>query len=101
MAPEIIRRRPTDQRLDIFALGVSIYQLCAFELPWPGSDASGKVAMLHDTVEPVPLLKARSDLNATLAKLVMQCLAVNPDERPQSASELFQAFRRIRTETAQ
>lgn len=101
MAPEIIRRRPTDQRLDIFALGVSIYQLCVFELPWPGSDASGKVAMLHDTVEPVPLLKARPDLNPTLAKLIMRCLAVNPDERPQSAGELHQAFRRIRTETAE
>lgn len=100
MAPEIIRRRPTDRRLDIFALGVSIYQLCAFELPWPGSDASGKVAMLHDTVEPVPLLKARPDLNPTLAKLITQCLAINPNERPQTAAELYQALRRIPKETA-
>jgi serine/threonine-protein kinase len=100
MAPEIIRRRPTDQRLDIFALGVSIYQLCAFELPWPGSDASGKVAMLHDTVAPVPLLKVRPDLNPALADMIMQCLAVDPNERPQTAAELFQSLRRILKETA-
>ncbi len=35
MAPEIMRRKTTDQRLDIFSFGVSVYHLCAFELPWP------------------------------------------------------------------
>ncbi len=34
MAPEVVRRKPTDQRLDIFAYGVSMYELFAFELPW-------------------------------------------------------------------
>ena len=44
MAPEVVRRKPTDQRLDIFAYGVSMYELFAFELPWqrgerrPGGD---------------------------------------------------------------
>jgi serine/threonine-protein kinase len=99
MAPEIIRRRPTDQRLDIFALGVSVYQLCALELPWPGSDASGKVAMLHDTVPPVPLLKARPDLNPKLADLVMRCLQINPADRPQTSEEFVGVVRTIRSET--
>ena len=34
MAPEVVRRKPTDQRLDIFAYGVSMYELFAFDLPW-------------------------------------------------------------------
>ena len=34
MAPEVVRRKQTDQRLDIFAYGVSMYELFAFELPW-------------------------------------------------------------------
>jgi serine/threonine-protein kinase len=100
MAPEIIRRRPTDQRLDIFALGVSAYQVCALELPWPGADASGKVAMMHDTVPPIPLLKARPDLNEKLANLIMRCLAVDPQDRVQSAEEFVKAVRLIPRETA-
>ena len=34
MAPELVRRRPTDQRLDVFAFGVTAYEICTFELPW-------------------------------------------------------------------
>ena len=46
MAPEVVRRKPTDQRLDIFAYGVSMYELFAFELPWQrGTD--GRAAMAH------------------------------------------------------
>lgn len=100
MAPEIVRRRTTDHRLDIFAWGVSAYQLCALELPWPGSDASGRAAMRHDTEAPVPLLEARPDLNPKLAKLIMQCLAVDPDRRPQKAEDIFKAMTAIRRETA-
>jgi serine/threonine-protein kinase len=100
MAPEIVRRRNTDQRLDIFALGVSAYQLCALQLPWPGSDASGRAAMLHDSVEPIPLLEACPHLNPKLAKLIMQCMSVDPDRRPQTADDLFKAVRLIPRETA-
>ena len=42
MAPEVVRRRATDHRLDIFSLGVTCYQLCTFELPWPSQDVTGK-----------------------------------------------------------
>jgi serine/threonine protein kinase len=101
MAPEIVRRRTTDHRLDIFALGVSAYQLCALQLPWPGSDASGRAAMLHDTVEPIPLLEARPDLNPALAKLIMRCLSVDPDRRPQTADEIAKAVMPIRRETVE
>ena len=38
MAPEVVRRRPTDQRVDVFSFGVTCYQLLSFELPWPGGE---------------------------------------------------------------
>lgn len=82
MAPEVIRRRVTDQRLDIFALGVTCYQLCAMELPWPSPDASGKAAMLHDSREPTSILELRPDTNRSLAELIHQCMAKDPTERP-------------------
>ena len=47
MAPELVRRRPTDQRLDVFAFGVTAYEFCTFELPWLRG-TTGMAAMTHD-----------------------------------------------------
>lgn len=52
MSPEIVRRKPTDQRVDIFSFGVTCYHMCTFELPWPVGDASGLAALQHDTHAP-------------------------------------------------
>ena len=47
MAPELVRRRATDQRLDVFAFGVTAYEICTFELPWMRG-TTGMAAMTHD-----------------------------------------------------
>jgi serine/threonine-protein kinase len=84
MAPEIIRRRWTDHRVDIFALGVSAYQLCTLQLPWPVTDTTGQAALAHDTQEPTDILEYEPNLNRTLATAIGRCIRSNPDERPQS-----------------
>jgi len=101
MAPEVIRRRPIDERIDVFSLGVSAYQLLTFELPWPSHDTTGKVAMLHDTEEPVPILDLRPNLNPVLAETITRSLAVNPNHRPASADEFVRSIRLVRTEEAE
>lgn len=98
MAPEVVRRRWTDQRLDIFSLGVTAYQLCTYELPWPAADATGKAALAHDTQPPTDILELRPTLNKTLAKAIMQCMAVDPDKRPQSAEELLKMIRNVKND---
>ncbi len=92
MAPEVVRRRPTDHRLDIFSLGVTCYQLCALELPWPGQDVSGMAAMLHDTQQPIELLETCPWVHPQLAGVIMECLAIHPANRPQSAEEFLRAI---------
>ena len=57
MAPEVVRRKPTDQRLDIFAFGVSMYEMFAFELPWQRGSGDGLAAMGHGQSKPPPLDK--------------------------------------------
>ncbi len=47
MAPEIVRRKPTDQRVDVFAFGVTAYEICTGQLPWLRG-ATGLAAMTHD-----------------------------------------------------
>lgn len=89
MAPEVVRRRPTDHRLDIFSLGVTCYQVCTWELPWPSQDTTGKAAMLHDTKEPIPIQQINASVNPKLAALIMKCLATRPESRPQSTDEML------------
>ena len=84
MAPEIIRRRWTDHRVDIFALGISAYQLCTFEMPWPVTDTSGQAALAHDTEEPIDILEFEPNLNRTLATAISRCIKSNADDRPPS-----------------
>ena len=47
MAPEVVRRKPIDQRLDVFAFGVTAYEICTGQLPWPRG-TTGLAAMTHD-----------------------------------------------------
>ena len=97
MSPEIARRRATDHRVDIFSLGVTMYQLCAFELPWPSADMTGKVALLHDSKEPIPLTEAQPKINPKLADVIHQCMAPKPENRPPDVATLQRALLQIRS----
>lgn len=99
MAPEIVRRRATDQRLDIFAFGVSCYQLLSFEFPWPGGETSGLAALNHDTSNPKDILEHRPNLDPALAGLIMQCVQSNPDDRVQSMDEFVRQLKLVSAET--
>ena len=97
MAPEVVRRRSTDARLDIFAFGVSIYELFALELPWMrGSD--GLVAMTHGVTDPPPIEQHYPKIDPVLGEVIMKCIAADPNERYQSMEEFLRAIRRVKHE---
>ena len=98
MAPEIVRRRQTDRRVDVFAFGVTAYEMLTFQLPWPGSDTTGQAALAHDTLAPSPLQDLRPDLNPVLSKAVMRCLSANRDERPDSLEAFLFPIRKLESE---
>ncbi|MEM9644116.1 MAG: serine/threonine-protein kinase [Planctomycetota bacterium] len=89
MSPEIVRRRPTDQRVDIFSLGVTSYCLCTMQHPWQGEVVSGKAALQHDTNEPTPILERAPDLNPKLAKLIMSAIEPNVEQRIASVEQFL------------
>jgi serine/threonine-protein kinase len=91
-APEISRRRSTDQRVDIFALGVTAYQICTFELPWPISDQPAVSALAYDATPPRAILQYCPQLHPVLANAIMQCLLPNPADRPQTMSDFLRAI---------
>ena len=100
MAPEIVRRKKTDQRLDIFAFGITAYVFLTFEFPWPTATSSGKAAIDHDTKPPKPILELRPDLDKRLADAVMKCMEVDPANRPSTLDDFLRLISDVKTETA-
>jgi eukaryotic-like serine/threonine-protein kinase len=98
MAPEIVRRRPTDHRVDIFSFGVTAYQLCAFDFPWPSTDTTGRGALQHDTKPPTPILEVVPKLNRTLANVITQCISAEPNNRPQSADQIVATLKKVESD---
>jgi serine/threonine-protein kinase len=97
MAPEVVRRKKTDQRLDIFAFGVSMYELFTFELPWQrGSD--GLAAMSHGQSTPPPPEKYYKAIHPALSAAILKCIAAEPEERFQSMEDFLKAIRRVEHE---
>ena len=98
MAPEIVRRRSTDHRVDLFAMGVTAYELCTFELPWPGGDNTGRAALLHDSRDPVDIIQICPGLNRTLANVIMSCLSRDPRDRPETSEIFLEQIRHVKDE---
>jgi serine/threonine-protein kinase len=100
MAPEIVRRRSTDQRVDIFAFGVTVYRLLTFEHPWGSTDTTGTAALIHDTEEVTPITKHRPHLHPNLAAAIHKCLQVDPNQRMESCKRFISAIRNVEHEDA-
>jgi serine/threonine-protein kinase len=98
MAPEIVRRRHTDQRVDIFALGVTAYRLLTWEFPWPASETSGMAALAHDTQKPADIFKHFPRLNRTLGSAIMKCIESEPEKRPASVEQFLSMIRNVTSE---
>ncbi|MEO2048427.1 MAG: serine/threonine-protein kinase [Pirellulales bacterium] len=99
MAPEVVRRKTTDLRLDIFAFGVSMYEMFAFELPWQrGSD--GMAAMSHGQSEPPPLTKYCPTIHPVLMKAIHACIHSEPQQRTQSMQQFLNSIRSVKQDEA-
>jgi serine/threonine-protein kinase len=99
MAPEIVRRRPTDIRVDVFALGVSFYRLLTFKHPWDSTDTTGLGALAHDQRPATDILKHRPDLHPRLARAIHKCLEIKPDDRMPNCKSFLSQIRSVTSET--
>jgi len=88
MAPEQVAGDPdVDHRADIYSLGCVAYEMLTGEAPFAGKSPQQMLAA-HVLEKPVPLTERRADIPPALVALVDRCLAKQPSDRPQSASEL-------------
>src|SRR5664279_423184 len=81
MSPEQLQGKPINSRVDIYAYGVAAYELVTNHKPFPGETPAEILAAQLDTTGPVPPREHNADLPAPLEKVVMKCLAREPDKR--------------------
>jgi tRNA A-37 threonylcarbamoyl transferase component Bud32/Tfp pilus assembly protein PilF len=84
MAPEQSAGEAVDQRADIYALGVTFYELLAGSVPF----REGDVAFHHRHTPPPDLREVAPDTPPELAELVAGMLAKQPDDRVATAGEV-------------
>ncbi len=97
MAPEQVAGDPdVDHRADIYALGVTAYELLAGHPPFHGRSPQ-KLLAAHLGEAPEDIGSIRTDTPPSLARLVMRCLEKEPADRPQSAAELVRALDDVAT----
>ena len=92
MAPEQARGEPADERTDIYAFGLILYELLAGGRPRYSTDGglSGLIARLEKG--PPALRTVLPAVPAGLEQIVARCLSSNPAERYPSANELLAAL---------
>lgn len=86
MAPEQIAGDPPDARVDLYALGVLLYEMLGGALPYEHKE---RVALLRAILNdpPVPLSNRGPDLPQGLCDLVMRAISKLTIDRVQSADE--------------
>lgn len=92
MAPELIKRQRTDQRIDIFSYAITCYEMCAAQLPWKTGETLEAV-ISHINSPPKELTELAPSVDSQVAETIMKGLAVRPDERWSSIGQMLVPLR--------
>jgi predicted Ser/Thr protein kinase len=95
MAPEQAGGERVDYRVDLYALGVVLYQMLTGQAPYRGTTPH---ATLHAVIyeSPTPPRQVRPELSVAVESVILKSLAKQPAERFQAGQALVGAFRRAR-----
>ncbi|MEU6756906.1 serine/threonine-protein kinase [Streptomyces sp. NPDC046685] len=91
MAPEQAMGGAVGPYTDLYALGVVLYELLSGNVPFAGSTALG-VLHRHLYEPPLPVRPLRPEIPQQLEALLLRLLAKDPQDRPASAQEVYEAL---------
>ena len=93
MAPEIARDQKADARVDVYSLGVLIYEMLTGSVPFKGQTFMATVAMqMVDEPMPPRLRAPEAEIPPEIEAVIMTALQKDPDQRYQSVRELAEAI---------
>ncbi len=96
MAPELIKRQATDERIDIFSYAVTCFEMFAKQLPWDSGDSMESV-MQHINTPPKSIKLYAPKLDEQVSGTIMKGLEQDPRDRWMSVREMVQEFRQAAT----
>ncbi|MFJ6797833.1 protein kinase [Streptomyces sp. NPDC091268] len=91
MAPEQAMGGAVGPYTDLYALGVLLYELLSGNVPFAGSTALG-VLHRHLYEPPLPVRRLRPEIPHQLEAVLLHLLAKDPQDRPGSAQEVYEAL---------
>jgi serine/threonine protein kinase len=91
LAPELIRRVPTDHRVDLFALGVTAYEVFTHDLPWERTE-SLQTLLSHLNTAPRDPHDLRPDLDKAATAFLLKAVERDPNLRFRTATEFREAL---------
>lgn len=94
LAPELIKRLSTDHRVDLFALGVTAYEMFTGQLPWEKA-SSQETLLSHINFAGRDPREYRPDLDERTARFLMKSIERDRDARFQTAAEFREAIKRL------
>lgn len=94
MAPELFEGVYTDPRIDIYSLGITMYEIFTGKIPFDGSPSEIVIKHLKET----PLLPSLINPNipTNLEKVIMKSIEKNPERRYKNVLKLIEDLTTIR-----
>jgi serine/threonine-protein kinase len=81
MAPEQLLGQPITHHVDIFAYGVTAYELLTGHKPFPGDTPAEILKLELDRSEFVPPREHNPEVPPNLERIILRCLETQPAQR--------------------
>jgi serine/threonine protein kinase len=94
LAPELIKRTTTDHRVDLFALGVTAYEMFTNTMPWEKAE-SLQTLMSHMNSPGKDPREHRPDLDEAMARVLIKSIQRDPNARFQTAAQFRDALKML------
>jgi serine/threonine-protein kinase len=98
MAPELALGESVDGRADLYALGCVAYFLLTGQLVFDAGSGLQMIAKHIQEIPAPPSQRSELEIAPELDRIVLACLAKQPEDRPQSAAELDRMLAEIELE---
>lgn len=95
LAPEIIKRQSTDHRVDIFALGITAYEMLTGQMPWERAMTSEETLRRHLNVPPRSPKDINPELDDDICKILSKAIAREPAARFADAKAMREALENL------